>query len=64
MTDLKTETRGRPANHTGGAYVAAYKVTLDLDTHAFLAQAGQGNVSAGIRKISALLSDLLHEVKK
>ena len=43
MTVPKTETRGRPADNTGGLYVAPCRVTIDADTRDFLIKIGQGN---------------------
>ena len=63
MTVPKTETRGRPADNTGGLYVAPVRVTIDADTRDFLVKIGQGNISAGIRRVSKSVSDLILSVK-
>ena len=59
----KTETRGRPAENTSGLYVAPCRVTIDADTRDFLIKIGQGNISAGIRRISKSVADLILSAK-
>ena len=63
MTVPKTETRGRPADNTGGLYVAPCRVTIDSDTRDFLVRIGKGNISAGIRRVSKSVADLILSVK-
>lgn len=54
----KTETRGRPADNTSGLYVTPCRVTIDSDTRDFLIKIGQGNISAGIRRITKAVSEI------
>lgn len=64
MTDIKTETRGRPADNTSGLYVTPCRVTIDADTRDFLVRIGHGNISAGVRKLSSAVAGIFNEVKK
>ena len=59
----KTETRGRPADNTSGLYVTPCRVTIDADTRDFLIKIGHGNISAGIRRVSKSVNDLILSVK-
>lgn len=40
-----------------GQRVSKYSVSLDEETHAFLAQLGEGNLSAGVRMAAARLME-------
>ena len=59
----KTETRGRPAE-TGGLYTTPCRVTIDADTRDFLIKIGKGNISAGIRRVSKSVNELILAVKE